>query len=472
MWVALSMTASALLLAVTNQITQEVAPIPFLWVLPLTIYLLSFILTFSGERWYARPLFSVLLLVSGIGFIWMILNPIADFRWQIGFYAFWLFVTVMVCHGELYRLRPDPAHLTRFYLLVSVGGALGGVVVNLIAPLIFQSYWELHIFYALVFVLLALLTFMKPTRELPARWRFVHDVIIGATALALVIFTGYYMKGVFSDALMVERNFYGVIRVKENNGDKPGEQAYIMAHGATVHGFQFSAGDQRSWPTAYYTELGGAGLAILNHPKYGKGMRVGVLGLGIGTLAAYGQPGDDYRLYEINPVVVDLAEGQGGYFSYLKDSQAVVHTVLGDARISLERELNQSGSNQFDILVLDTFSSDSIPVHLVTREAFDIYLQHLAPDGILAAHITNQHLDLRPVFYQLAQAYGLKMVVIHNTTEGDGCTYPSTWVLLARSSASLDIPQIATRASDPGEYNHWSLRLWTDDYSNLFQILK
>ena len=215
---------------------------------------------------------------------------------------------------------------------------------------------------------------------------------------------------------------------------------------------------------------GGAGLAILNHPRYGQGLRVGMLGVGAGTLAIYGQPGDVYRLYEINPVVTDLAEGRGGYFSFVKDSQADVTMVLGDARISLERELAENGSQQFDVLALDTFSSDSIPVHLVTKEAFALYLEHLAPDGIIAAHITNLHLDLQPVFWDLAEYYNLTMVRIEYKGDDNG-GYASHWILLARDPALLDVPAIQERAVDLSGYST-TLRLWTDDYSNLFQILK
>ncbi|HSG45007.1 MAG TPA: fused MFS/spermidine synthase, partial [Anaerolineales bacterium] len=212
------------------------------------------------------------------------------------------------------------------------------------------------------------------------------------------------------------------------------------------------------------------GLAILNHPSYGHGQRVGMLGVGTGTLALYGQAGDVYRLYEINPVVTDLAEGRGGYFSFVSDSKADVTMVLGDARISLERELAESGSQNFDVLVLDTFSSDSIPVHLVTREAMALYLEHLAPEGVIAAHITNLHLDLQPVFWQLAQRFGLHIVRIEYEGDDDG-GYESHWVLLARDSALLDVPSIQERAIDLSRYST-DLPLWTDDYSNLFQILK
>jgi spermidine synthase len=195
-----------------------------------------------------------------------------------------------------------------------------------------------------------------------------------------------------------------------------------------------------------------------------------MLGVGVGTLAAYAQPGDTYRLYEINPVVVALAEGQGGYFSFVSDSRADVTMVLGDARISLERELAARGPQSFDVLALDTFSSDSIPVHLVTREAFALYLDHLAPDGIIAAHISNRHLDLQPVFWQVAQTYGLSMVRVEYPGDSNG-GYSSDWILLARDPALLEVPAIRERARSLEGYST-DIKLWTDDYSNLFQILK
>jgi hypothetical protein len=245
-----------------------------------------------------------------------------------------------------------------------------------------------------------------------------------------------------------------------------------MSHGITVHGLQFIDPELRQVPTTYYVRDAGAGLAILNHPNYGhdERMRVGLLGLGVGTLATYAGPRDVYRLYEINPVVTDLAQGKGNYFSFLGDSKANITMVLGDARISLERELAEGHPQNFDVLVLDTFSSDSIPVHLVTKEAFALYLEHLAPDGIIAAHITNLHLDLQPVFWQLAQYYGLSMVRVDYPGDSNG-GYASHWILLARDPALLEIPAIQERAVDLNGYST-NIKLWTDDYSNLFQILK
>ncbi|HSG43688.1 MAG TPA: fused MFS/spermidine synthase [Anaerolineales bacterium] len=462
LWVALSATASLFLLSVTNQISQEVAVIPFLWVLPLAIYLLSFILTFSGERGYNRKLYATLFIVATALTLFILLNATKiHVYWQILAYCFLLFTACMLCHGELYLLRPQAEHLTTFYLLISVGGAMGGLFVSLIAPLIFNGYWEF--FVGLAMTVAIVLTILRGNRSVIERSRFVFFVF-GLVTMMLVL-VGLF----FSGELFSERNFYGVIRVREDMIGNPPRRAYLMAHGITVHGLQFIEED-REFPTTYYVENGGAGLAIQNHPRFGQGLRVGMLGVGTGTLAYYGQPGDVYRLYEINPVVTDLAEGRGGYFSFVEDSQADVIMVLGDARISLERELAENGSQQFDVLVLDTFSSDAIPVHLVTKEAMALYLEHLAPDGIIAAHITNLHLDLQPVFWGLANEYDLHMVRIEYEGDDDG-GYASHWILLARGPALLEVSAVQELAVDLSGHST-TLGLWTDDYSNLFQILK
>ncbi|MBK9926773.1 MAG: fused MFS/spermidine synthase [Anaerolineales bacterium] len=463
LWIALSATASLFLLSVTNQISQEVAVIPFLWILPLALYLVSFILTFSGERGYNRKLYSALFIVATVATLFVLLNSTRlHVYWQILAYCLLLFTACMLCHGELYLLRPEADHLTSFYLMVSIGGALGGLFVSLVAPVIFNGYWEF--FVGLAMTIAIVLTVLRGNRAVNERARFVFFVFGLVTVMLVVV--GTY----FSGSLYSKRNFYGVIRVRQDLVGNPHRPAYLMAHGITVHGLEFISPEERDLPTTYYVKDGGAGLAILNHPRYGQGLRVGMLGVGAGTLASYGQPGDVYRLYEINPVVTDLAEGRGGYFSFIKDSKADVTMVLGDARISLERELAENGSQQFDVLALDTFSSDSIPVHLVTKEAFALYLEHLAPDGIIAAHITNLHLDLQPVFWQLAQHYGLHMVRVNYAGDSNG-GYASHWILLARDPALLNVPAIQDHEIDLSGYST-NLKLWTDDYSNLFQILK
>jgi hypothetical protein len=465
LWIALSATASLFLLSVTNQISQEVAVIPFLWILPLTLYLLSFILTFSGERGYNRRFYSISFVVAALLTIYVLLNSLSiSVYWQILIYCLLLFSSCMLCHGELYLLRPDAQHLTSFYLMVSIGGALGGVYTSLVAPFIFNGYWEFMV--ALAMTLALWLTVLRAGRvENHSAWaRFMLTVFLIVTILLSMV------GNLAGTTLFSKRNFYGVIRVREVIPDGSTELAYALSHGITVHGLEFIKPELRDVPTTYYIPGGGAGLVLLNHPRAGKRLKVGLLGLGIGTLAAYGQPGDEYRLYEINSIVIDLAMGQGGYFSFLKDSRAHITTVLGDARISLEKELAEGQAQNFDVLVLDTFSSDSIPVHLVTREAFDLYLKHLAPDGIIAAHISNRHLDLRPVFWQLAQYYGLQIVSVDYPGDNNG-GYPTDWLLLTRDPKLFEIPAIKSHSTPMDGYST-HLKLWTDDYSNLFQILK
>lgn len=459
LWIILSGTASLFLLSVTNQISQEVAVIPFLWVLPLTVYLLSFVLTFSDAGLYNRRIYALLFALATLAALWALSQTAAlNVLVQIAVNTIFLFLACMICHGELYRLRPHARHLTSFYLMVSIGGAAGGLFVNFAAPFIFNGYWEL---YLAGLTTIVLLIFM-----LLPRFSARPETIVRATGVSFLFGLLALSVGLNSNqaALFAERNFYGVVRVRESN-----DGAYSMIHGVTVHGLQFR--DDRSRPTTYFTEESGIGLLLSNHPRRGEGLRVGVLGLGIGTLAAYAEPGDAYRFYEINPAVIRLAEGEGGYFSFLADSPAEVTVVSGDARISLEQELAAGNPQEFDVLALDTFSSDSIPVHLVTKEAFALYLEHLAPGGVIAAHISNRHLDLLPVLRGLAREYNLAVVEVNrfeNLAQGE---YPSQWVMLAPDPALLASLPLGSRAV-PFDDSAPSVRLWTDDYSNLFQLLK
>jgi len=466
MWIVLSATASIFLISVTNQISQEVAVIPFLWILPLAIYLLSFILAFSDTGWYRNRVFAAAFLLAGGGMIWSQANAESlNILLQIGFYCALLFIGTMLCNGELYKLRPQAEHLTSFYLMVSVGGAAGGIFVNLAAPLIFTGYWEFYLAWLLTLAISLAILLPRVFARQNLQLALLLSVFVMGT-LAFVFGIDQYQNSVF-----VRRNFYGVLRVRGWHSAYSNADGYAMIHGATIHGIQYTAAEERDKPTTYFVEDGGAGLVLLNHPRRGQGLRVGILGLGVGTLATYAEPGDSYRLYEINPVVIDLARGEGGFFSFLEDSRAEITVVPGDARISLEHELANGERQNFDVLALDTFSSDSIPVHLVTREAFVLYLAHLADDGVIAAHISNRHLDLQPVFWKLAQEYHLSIVRVDRPLREGDDAFPSVWMLLARDPALLDIPAIRERAVSLDDYST-SLRLWTDDYSNLFQILK
>jgi hypothetical protein len=375
----------------------------------------------------------------------------------------------MICHGELVRLKPHPRHLTSYYLMISIGGALGGIVVNLIVPLITTGVWELPLGVMACWALWLITgrdgNPIRPIRRIPVRsWALLIGAlsVVGGSAFVYVVSTS-------SNALLSWRNFYGILQVSVRNADNPELRAYRLYHGATLHGIEYTAADKRDLPTTYYSEESGVGLALLNHPKRPGALRVGVLGLGIGTLAAYGQPGDTFRFYEINPQVVRLAEGEGGYFNYLRDCRGQVEVVLGDARIALEQELERGEPQRFDVLVLDTFNSDSIPVHLLTREAFALYLQHLQPYGILALHISNRYLDLRPVVWALSDSFHLNSGLI-NASGDDERRYASAWVLATRDADFLDRSALAHASARRDLAG--SLQLWTDDYSNLFQVLQ
>jgi len=348
--------------------------------------------------------------------------------------------------------RPGPRHLTLFYLIVSLGGVVGGVLVGIVAPVTLPGYLELEI--ALVVIAaLALVTNL----ERPWPIQLMITVVIAFTFAALV----YRVQGFTEDTIHVERNHYGVLRVKENESRMEGEDMKYrsLVHGAILHGEQYLSEKYRRSATTYYKTSSGIGRAILAFE--GKPIRVGVIGLGAGSLAVYADADDTYRFYDINPAVIEVANT---WFTYLKDSPGKMETVLGDARLSLEREAPQN----FDVLAIDAFSGDSIPVHLITYEAFTEYLRHLKPEGVIAFHVSNRFLDLKPVLLAIAERHKLEYAFLHETGENGGTT--SDWVLITRSKPFILKPSIveATEpvAPQPG------LRLWTDDFNNLWQVFK
>jgi SAM-dependent methyltransferase len=265
----------------------------------------------------------------------------------------------------------------------------------------------------------------------------------------------------YANAITASRNFYGVLRVQESGSDDANRRRSLV-HGTILHGTQYLAPALKLRATTYYTETSGIGrLLQAMHPRRDP-IRVGVIGLGAGTLAVYGSKGDVYRFYDINPAVIDLAQRE---FSYLKDSDATIERVLGDARLSLEREPPQA----FDVLVIDAFSSDAIPVHLITSEAVAIYLRHMKPGGVIAFHVTNRFLNLVPVVEALAHAHELKVIHIADSGE-DAMASRSDWMLLAADDALLGLPALADHATAIEPRRDW--RLWTDAFNNLVQVLK
>ncbi len=460
LWAALACCASVLLLAFTSHMSLNIAAIPFLWVLPLALYLLSFILCFEASGWYRRWLY-LPLLVAGLAAVCFSLASTNPSIWRlIPLYSATLFAACMVCHGELARTKPHPRHLTGFYLMLALGGALGGVLVGLIAPRVFNDLYELPIgMFALCLLVFAAL-YRDRASILHGRGAAAARIVFAALTIALGAGFVYVYHSNAEDARVMLRNFYGVLKVRDSG--EGAEAMRILSHGTIIHGKQFIDAERRDWPTTYYSRKSGIGLAILDAGRRGP-LRVGVVGLGTGTLASYGRPGDVYRFYDINPQVVALARSE---FSFLKDSHARVDVALGDARLSLEREQQQN----FDILALDAFSSDAIPVHLLTREAFDAYLRHLKPGGVLAVHISNRYLDLAPVVLQAARQHALEARLVTNEDDDDAGVYTSSWVLLSASPAVFEREPLAAVAEEIEVERPVSL--WTDDYSNLYRILE
>ncbi len=452
LWVALAAMGSWLLLAVTNHITQNVAAIPFLWILPLTLYLLTFVLCFESDRWYRRALFLPLLFLSfavcayGLNQASVGLN----IKVAIPLYCAGLFIGCMVLHGELASLRPAPRHLTRFYLALSLGGALGGILVGLVAPRVLPSFYELGIGFVVIALLVALL--------LRQRRIMLLSALLFAAGFAVML--GQQVSNDLRSARLLERNFYGRLLVRDVPLDD-GVTLRRLLHGAILHGEEYLNGSRSRQPTTYYGQSSGIG-RVLMASAGGAPRKVGVVGLGTGTLAAYGQPGDRFRFYDIDPAVISVAQQE---FGYLRNSRGQIETVLGDARLSLEKE----APNGFDVLAIDAFSGDSIPVHLMTREALAIYLRHMTEDGVIAFHVSNRFLALAPVVERLAADRGMHAVLVRDAKPAKPLA-SSDWVLVARSKALLQRPGITEAAQEPPSIP--GLGVWTDDANNLFRILK
>jgi hypothetical protein len=465
LWAALAADASALLLAITTHISQDVAAVPLLWVVPLSLYLLSLILCFDGERWYPRFLFVRFLAVAlaGMGYT---LSPefVNAGPWlQIPLFCIGLFVCCMVCHGELAGMKPEPQHLTIFYLMIAAGGALGGIFVGVIAPRIFNEFYELPMALAGCAILaLICATPVSPSHLARPGRRTLLFCCAGIAALALA-FLPYFTMPKYQETKKV-RNFYGLLRVQEAAATVNQPAVKQLINGTIVHGIEILERARRAEATTYYGAESGAALALAYAHEHGS-VHAGIIGLGAGTLATYGQAGDRFTFYEINPAVVQVA---GAQFDFLRDSRAQIEIVPGDARISLERQPIQN----FDVLLVDAFSGDAIPVHLLTRESFELYFRHLKPEGLLAVHISNKFLDLEPVVKAAARELGVKTTTIVNDADPNHEVYTATWVLVYQQGAA------PPGAEDGETLPRWSrapnitVRPWTDDYSSLLKVLR
>ena len=518
LWVALAAIASTLLVSITTHLSQNVAPIPLLWVLPLALYLATFMLAFESDKIYHRGVMFVLLVPA---FYYMSHDLYEDsgnlhIKILIPVFAIGLFLCCMLCHGELARRRPAPQYLTLFYLMVSLGGALGGIFVAIIAPRVFPSLLELPIAIAACAVLGAMV--MWDGLDTPTRgWTVVYTLASLAATFAALFFprtsppelhfrmalevAGYTVLGGLAIWLsankigrwvlrvatllgvgllvgflarkerdtekgyrLVVRNFYGVLHVKDDDASDADEYSErTLMHGTINHGSQLLDPELKYKTTSYYSPFSGVGRAIEALQKRGP-VRVGVVGLGAGVLSNYGRAGDFYRIFEINPLVEKIAQTE---FTFYPHSPADKKILMGDARLTMER----IESLQLDLLAVDAFSSDAIPVHLLTREALAVYFRHLKPDGILALHISNRYLDLEPVCARGAEFFDKRAMAV--TDDGDQEPYysGSTWVLLTSNAAffgdaAFDKAEVRRARAKP------TFRAWTDDYSNIVQILK
>ncbi len=456
LWLAFSALGSVMLLASTSHITQNIASVPFLWVLPLSLYLLTFVIAFEGRGgrgWYEQNwwLFVTLVLIVGMAAGLSAARGVLDVAVAVPLYTIGLFFSALFCNGELAHRKPAPQYLTQFYLTISLGGALGGLFVGLVAPRIFPAYFELP----LALVLLAALAVLVARRN---QW------LIGP-AIVTVLATGWYgveyLAFVRNDVVFMQRNFYGTLRVREQG---TGEwQVRRLLHGVILHGEQFTINPDRLEPSTYYARSSGVGRAIAAR-QAADSVKIGVVGLGVGTLAAYGRSGDIVRFYELDPDVLRLSRQ---HFDYLNASAARLEFVIGDARLSLERELAQRAPQKFDVLAIDAFSSDSIPVHLITREAIALYMQHLAPGGVLAVHISNRFLDLKPVLANIGRELGLQVRLVADKPPEPASM--SDWILISATPEPFAAPELSEAdAVEPVS----GLSLWTDQFNNLLDVLK
>jgi len=470
LWFILAMAASAMLLATTNQVCQDVAVVPFLWVAPLSLYLLSFILSFDSDRWYRRDLWAPACTLLIVSVCWVqVYGQRSYLPLQVAVYFGALFAMCMVCHGELARMRPAPQHLTAFYLTLSAGGAGGGLFVALLAPLIFPDFWEFHVCLA-AGTIIGVITYyhsrgwIGPDERPPVFWTGFAILLLSVVG---VVFTDKLTE--HSRAEAVVRNFYGVLKVDEETRvrrnrttqEDMSAEMKTLRNGRILHGQQYIEPGWTQIPTSYYCETSGAGRAAKLLAEGGRTLRTGVVGLGVGTMAAYARPMDVVRFYEINAADVQMAQG---HFTFLRDCPGEVEIALGDARLSLETEPRQN----FDLLVLDAFSGDAIPTHLLTREAMEHYLEHMRPDGIIAVHISNLHFDLRPVVAALADEFQLASALVDDPGRERAGDLDSRWILLARYPKVLKHPRLESAVTTPPDRRV----LWTDDFSNLFSVLR
>lgn len=473
LWVLWPACASALLLATTNKLCLDVAVFPFLWIVPLSVYLFSFVICFDSPRWYSPVPYLLAFAVVMPCLCWALISgatwPLSK---QVLVYCGTLLVSCLICHGEVFRTRPSSAFLTQFYLFIAAGGALGGFFVSFLAPILFHSYCELNWSFAAFALLVAVVRTFSDRKTEPglppvpvgllSNWHGLGLALLWIGTFGLDAALWLQARRTNPEIVYRGRNFYGVLTVFEHRKEEPRGHHFLLQHGRITHGLQLADPQLQSLATTYYGKQSGLGLALTAMAQANR--RIGIIGLGAGTIATYARSGDFLQFYEINPTVKELATRS---FTYLNRCAGKWTITPGDARLSLENEPRQN----FDLLAIDAFSSDAIPVHLLTREAFALYLHHLNTNALMAVHISNHFLDLEPVVLRQAAEFGLHAAVIdHDADPAQWWIYSSTWVLLSRDEHLLASPSIL--ASAQSKLSSRQMPLWTDDYCSLFEIVR
>jgi len=469
LWLGLSACSVILMMATTSAMTINIPPTPFLWILPLCIYLLTYIICFNSPKWYVQKFWFICFACSSFAGTFMFFVGVQfSLIQQVLTYCTLLLSACMICHGELAKLQPHKNKLTLFYLILALGGVIGSLFTAIVAEKIFNQYYEFIVGIALIFILFTLSLWWQNQSTKLSHIQSTHNRFLSiASGIALITF-GFYFKQLdnryFTSDVHNSRNFYGVLAVKDQiTNDNP---IRVLFDGATNHGSQSLINEHKNSPTSYYRTDSGVALALNNLDKT-QSNKVGIVGLGTGTLASYSQPQDDYVFYELNPDVATIAKQ---HFSYLSDSKATIDIRLGDARVTMQNELKSTGSQQYDALVIDAFSSDAIPVHLLTIEAFELYFKHLKKEGLLALHISNNHLDLLPLIN--AQAVKLNIPLNHFIAASNSSAEQTTqWVVLTHNKNFINNHIVKIKATYLN-LKPEDTQIWTDKYSNLLSVIR
>jgi hypothetical protein len=454
-WFVLAMGGGMMLTAVTSHMSANIAAIPLLWLPPLALYLLTFILAFQGAWLPIRQsmLRLVLVAVASMAYVLRDIRTQLPIAVSVPLFLIGLFVVCLFLHGELYVRRPSTTGMTRFYLVAAAGSAAGTLLVGVIAPLVLRANYDL----ACTLVVVGLVALAATWHD---GWGLRMLWMVGTIAAIVILST--QVRQYDDDAVALMRNFYGTLRVRESHLPPQSDTDRQLLNGTIEHGAEWFAPQFLDQPLTYYAANSGLGLAMRLCCGAGP-KRVGVIGLGTGTVAAYGNPGDVIRFYEINPLVERLARH---WFTFLHDSAAKTDVVLGDARLSL----GSQGPQHFNVIVVDAFSGDAIPVHLLTREALALYRRQLEPSGVIAFHVSNQYIDLEPVVAAIAANAGLRAVSVHSHADEQNGFYYANWILVTANQTFLQQPEIINNGFPTPE--RADVRLWTDNYSSVFPLLR